>query len=85
MEIAPDYPWPHFNLALVHLARGDAEAARQTYEAALQLSPEWFIEPALEYKVALDDLDDLLARRPELEEPACPLRQMLDDALASAE
>jgi len=85
VEIDSAYPWPHFNLALLHLLRGDAEAARQAYEMALQLSPDWFIDPASEYQVALADLDDLLAQHPELEELARPSRQMLEDALASAE
>jgi tetratricopeptide (TPR) repeat protein len=85
MEIEPRYPWPYFNLALVHLLHGDAEVARQAYERALELSPDWFIDPVLEYEVALTDLDELLVQHPELEEPARPLRQMLEDALASAE
>lgn len=85
IEINPDYPWPYFNLALLHLLRGDTQAAHQAYETALGLSPAWFITPALEYEVALSDLDELLAEHPELEETARPLRQMLEDALVSAE
>jgi tetratricopeptide (TPR) repeat protein len=85
MEIDPNYPWPYFNLALVHLVRRDAEASRQAYVMALQLSPNWFADPALEYKVALGDLDALLAQHPELEKSARPLRRMLEDALASTQ
>jgi tetratricopeptide (TPR) repeat protein len=85
IDIDPTYPWPYFNLALLHLLRRDPDAARQAYETALQHSPDWFVDPALEYEVALTDLDDLVAQHPELEEQAQPLRQTLEDALANIE
>ena len=85
IEIEPAYPWPYFNLALVHLLSGDIEAARQAYDTALQLSPEWFLDVVPEYQVALDDLDALLAEHPELEGAARPLRRMLEEALEGAD
>ncbi len=85
MEIEPAYPWPYFNVALLRLLRGDAEEAVQAYETALALSPDWFIDPAMAYDEALSGLDDLVARHPELEESARPLRQMVEQALNDGE
>ena len=34
-----DMPWPHLNLGVVHLARGETEAALDAYRTALRLDP----------------------------------------------
>jgi Flp pilus assembly protein TadD len=50
----PDYPGAWTNLAIIHVANGDDEAARNALDTALQLDPN--------YAVALNQLGMLLRR-----------------------
>ena len=50
----PDYPGAWTNLAIIHVANGDDEAARSALDTALQLDPN--------YAVALNQLGMLLRR-----------------------
>ena len=56
-QVNADTPEAHANLALVHLALGELDAARREYETALRLAP-WFV-PAY---VNLADLERALGR-----------------------
>ncbi len=87
LDITPEYPIPHFKLALIYLQRYEEEKAKTAYTQALALCPDWFEEAALSqhYTTAQEDLETLLEQHPDLETLARPLYQMLEQALVDSE
>ncbi|MCG6927601.1 MAG: tetratricopeptide repeat protein [Acidobacteria bacterium] len=69
-------PEAHVNLGLMHMKRGDLEAARRSYEAALRVGP-WFVP-------AYANLADLLRVQDRDDEGERVLREGLETQPASA-
>jgi len=66
----PGYPGAHTNLAIIHAANGDDEAAEQSINDALQIDPA--------FAPALNQRGMLLRRRGEFQEAAAAYEQAID-------